>query len=261
MKPNIALALQEYATTNVPIDIITEKYGVSKSGLLYQVRINKLPHRDLIETRHRIYNFDLKKFQDDSADKYYWLGFIAADGSISKTGTCLSIQLKAEDISHLEKFRDFLDSNAKINLLWTNAGHLSCKININSRQFCDLLGAYGIVPKKSLIFMPTVDLIPIEYINDFLRGVFDGDGSISFTQRGQVSIKFTSGSKAFIEQILLWLKIDNKITVTQKTYSFSVTGNNKATAILDFLYQGSEEKNRLLRKYNRYLLINRPSVK
>ena len=47
--------------------------------------------------------------QIDSNNKAYWLGFLAADGSVK--GNELSIGLSSKDRGHLAKFLTFIGSN------------------------------------------------------------------------------------------------------------------------------------------------------
>ena len=60
----------------------------------------------------RKYTFNLNKFKEDSADKYYWLGFLGADGAI--VNNSLTIELKATDKEHLEKFNLFAENTNPI---------------------------------------------------------------------------------------------------------------------------------------------------
>ena len=191
----------------------------------------------------------------DSSDKFYWIGFITADGNISKNFLSLAIQLKGEDREHLEKFKKFICSDAPIKEVYTTQGHLSYKININSKELCVYLNDfYNVFPKKSLK-MVLADNIPKEYIKDYIRGFFDGDGSIYFTRKGQPTFSLSSGTKTFLETIKEKLDLDNVVNYSGQVWRISVTGVNKAIKILNFLYEGSSEFNRLDRKYNRYLSI------
>ena len=58
-----------------------------------------------------------------------------------------------------------------------------------------------------------------------------------------------------LETIKEKLDLDNVVNYSGQAWRISVTGVNKATKILNFLYEGSSEFNRLDRKYNRYLSI------
>src|SRR3989338_7583602 len=60
----------------------------------------------------------------------------------------------------------------------------------------------GILPRKSL----TIDFpnVPEVFTADFIRGVFDGDGSVYFEKRSRrypVRTSFVSSSQEFIEEL------------------------------------------------------------
>ena len=89
-------ALFDYHNTDKTITTILQETGLSKATL-YR-------HLDYKETfrakkKKRLYTFNIDKFKVDSHDKYYWLGFIAADGAINRNS--LSIELKSIDEEHL----------------------------------------------------------------------------------------------------------------------------------------------------------------
>jgi hypothetical protein len=52
----------------------------------------------------RKYTLDLTNIMTDSHEKYYWLGFLAGDGSVAKNEARIRLELKNIDLSHLQKF-------------------------------------------------------------------------------------------------------------------------------------------------------------
>ena len=62
----------------------------------------------------RKYFFNIEKIKIESHEKYYWLGFIAGDGSVQEQGRRLRIELKNDSLDILEHFREFMESNANI---------------------------------------------------------------------------------------------------------------------------------------------------
>ena len=104
-----------------------------------------------------------------------------------------------------------------------------------------------------MIFEIPEDKIPEQYMSHYIRGLFDGDGCISFNKWGQVSFSFCSGNLKVCEQIKEILKMDNVIAHGSGVYRISCTGNIKAKAIFDYMYQDSNPNNRLARKYEKYL--------
>lgn len=81
-----------------------------------------------IKTDNHKYRADYRKFKIiDSAEKAYWLGFIAADGCVyvRETNSTIRIQLNAIDKKHLEKFKKFMNSNVNIIDIIQTSGYAS----------------------------------------------------------------------------------------------------------------------------------------
>lgn len=247
--------LKLYYETNLTTTEIGKRFNCDRGVIEYYRKKKGLPQRPSYQGKKTTYYFSMESFVKDSIDKYYWLGFLAADGYINKKQTSIQLHLKSADVKHLEKFKKFAKTNAKINFMMTNHNHGSAYIRINSKELGLYLEQYNLVSHKSKDYEIPVDKIPAEYRSHFLRGMFDGDGSISYTRRGQVTFAFCSGSLKCIEQIKTWLGLDNAITFSSGAYKLAVTGNHKAPAIFDQIYKYSSERNRLDRKYERYLDI------
>lgn len=83
------------------------------------------------------YNKDYFK-EIDSFEKAYWLGFLYADGCITRfykdeklKSMSLEIMLQNDDKNHLIKFRDALDSNVPIKDKLVAGKYKSSRIVIN----------------------------------------------------------------------------------------------------------------------------------
>lgn len=120
----------------------------------------------------------------DTEGKAYWLGFLMADGCVykgsDKHSYRLQINLQASDKCILEKFQIAIESDYKIIEKQVN-GYDVVQLKINSTQLCQDLMRYGVVPRKSL--MCEMPKISYELIKHFIRGYFDGDGSISHARK------------------------------------------------------------------------------
>lgn len=207
----------------------------------------------------------------DNAEKAYWVGFIAADGYISKReGGCsnrLGITLSEKDIEHLYKFNKCLNSTYEIKTYKADESHYNinsrfCRLLMSSDKLVSDLEKLGIVEQKTLILkFPTIDQIPEQFVYDYIRGYMDGDGSISFCTKGYTKpsclIGFT-GQKDFLLNIQKYLGVKTKLTTKDNiTFQFNIGGNNQCLNILNKLYKNSTENSRLNRKYEKYLeLIN-----
>jgi hypothetical protein len=113
----------------------------------------------------------------DSDEKAYWLGFIAADGTVSLSGRqhAIRIDLQPRDLHWLERFRDTIAPGMKI----TRHGERSYSVGIGSQEMVKDVMALGIGPRKS--YNLTWPNIPDAFAIPFLLGYFDGDGSFQPT--------------------------------------------------------------------------------
>jgi predicted DNA-binding protein YlxM (UPF0122 family) len=249
---NLQNAINEYINTYISVDEICKKYNITKTRLL-----DNCKYRRGNANKGRKYNLNEDKIFNDSREKFYWIGFIAADGCIADNRT-LAIELKSIDKKHLQKFANFLETNKPIKDRINNLNVECSRITIHSVNIVNELAKYNVVSNKSKIFTIPVEKIPKEYIYDFVRGIIDGDGCIRINNHQQISLSFCSGNFECCKQLRDILGIDNKIKkdISSETWSFQVTGNIKAKAILDRIYENSNEEIRLDRKYNIYKTLN-----
>lgn len=117
----------------------------------------------------------------DTEEKAYILGFIAADGSITKYS--LRIELQERDKNILEKIKTALNSNATIKISYkeTSIGEKAyCRVHFCSKKLILALNKLNIFQNKTQnLQMPN---IPDHLFRHFSRGLFDGDGSLSITK-------------------------------------------------------------------------------
>lgn len=132
----------------------------------------------------------------DSKDKAYFLGLLYADGNIYKMRNRIQITLQNEDLYILENFKKYLNSSAK---LYLDKEKYS-KLILDSEKMTTDLIKLGCFPNKSLTLkFPTEEQVPNNLMNHFIRGVFDGDGSVYKGKKVKIggTVSFTS-SKEFI---------------------------------------------------------------
>lgn len=195
----------------------------------------------------------------DTAEKAYWLGFLAADGCNYQREHNASIILNVheKDIKHLEKFKQFCHTNAEIKSYIGYEGFSNqtpmCKIILNSKKISDDLIDKGILPNKSLILQPPHILE--EFYKPFILGYFDGDGSISKTSQYNnysISIQGTKEILTWICEVLDWdAKLEKRnINSNNNSYYIRCGGTNKPYQILNQLYNSCEIH--LDRKFNIY---------
>jgi hypothetical protein len=121
----------------------------------------------------------LEPLFNKTIESYYWLGFIAADGYISKTGHLL-ISQSDKDKENMDKMAIFLKTN--IYSFMRDSGYvkecLTHRINISDRVLgLKINEMFGVTGKK------TYTTIKLDFIETedqaiaFLCGIIDGDGS------------------------------------------------------------------------------------
>jgi intein/homing endonuclease len=155
--------------------------GITSAALGYKcpARPHKLGHNAILT-----YSKDF--FSIWSEASAYILGFLEADSwfkLIGKRSAMIKIALSIKDREHLELLRDILGSNAKIGT-WFNKNKKTsslteaCRFTINAPYWKDfLIGHLRInsIPKD----------IPIELLHHYIRGYFDGDGSIFYEKQSK----------------------------------------------------------------------------
>lgn len=204
----------------------------------------------------------------DTEEKAYWLGFLFADGNISKPKRVIQgvekpwyrieVSLKYEDVTHLEKFRAALQMEASIKKSHTNFEQCErARLAFNSKHMWNTLNNYGCTPCKSktLTFPNTSIFKDKTLIRHFIRGYVDGDGCLSYCDqnhsRAHLSIL---GTKNVLEHIQDWIPLQFKLQVYGKSeenvQQLSIVGKT-AFFIANYLYSNCTI--RLDRKYNKYL--------
>lgn len=205
----------------------------------------------------RKYKINEKFFDTWSDEMAYVLGVIAADGCVAfNHGYVVSLGVAVKDIAWLMDIKKIIDTDQP---LYTHPRQLYVNLRMNSKYLVNQLISMGITPRKSkTLKFPDV---PEKYISHFIRGYFDGDGCIHFNPYGDngVSLSCTiCGSENIIDNIQ---NIFNKVygkTVGHKRsrpgcYQWRLHGNKSSKVFFEWIYQNSEEKTRLERKYNRYI--------
>jgi hypothetical protein len=116
----------------------------------------------------------------NSEPKAYFLGFLAADGYVAKSGKWVACCVSETDVHILEEMRLAMGSGAPIAAKISRGGYPNTKpqrvITFCSRKLIGDLASLGIVPGKSKTL--TYPLIPADVERHFLRGLLDGDGWI-----------------------------------------------------------------------------------
>ncbi|ALA07266.1 putative endonuclease [Brevibacillus phage SecTim467] len=140
--------------------------------------------------------FNENFFNEWSPEMAYVLGFIYADGNLSNN----RFRIQIKDLDHIEKLADTLGMDRSYIFTRTDKkyGKESYGISASRRDVAARLIALGVTPNKSRSM--TFPEIPKEYLRDFIRGYFDGDGTVGCYSK-QLAVRFTLGAEKFAKRL------------------------------------------------------------
>lgn len=226
---------------------IAKQFGVTHGKIQYILRKHKIPIRQ--GNQNKKYVCDDNYFSIiDSHEKSYWLGFLTADGSVSKKDNEISIGLSYRDIDHVEKFKSAIQSNSKIYIydsIVNGKSHKCCKFCFYSPSMKKDLAIHNVVPNKSKTLKISTK-IPKQFVNSYLLGIIDGDGSFFIDKENQTHFSLI-GSKSEIKSIQSILIKNcnlNKSKIQQEKRSkqmwyLNYGGNAVISKLVNYLYKNS----------------------
>lgn len=206
----------------------------------------------------------------DTEEKAYWLGFLMADGWISrsdKTNSCVvGLELQYGDIGHLRKFNKSINGNYNIVDTWkkcpisTNPNKFNhlCSLRIFSVHMFESLKSLGFSKDKT--YSCSIPSIDNELLRHFIRGYYDGDGILCFTNKS-FHVDFITASNSLFNDIKQILFNNNfKFSFSSydsnygtRTYRIYINKNADKVKFLDWIYECSNIY--LDRKYKKYLKV------
>lgn len=184
------------------------------------------PRSRVIYIKMAKYSYNLDVFYREDAVSYYLLGVFITDGNVFIGKNYKKCTIVSKDKVWLEAIRNLICPALPIR---KNKDYERYDVVFCSTAICDWLIERNCKPNKSLSL--TCPPIPNRHISDFLRGVWDGDGSIAIKD-GESEL--TTGSLEFanaIAQTLYNLGISSK-TEIKKQRQCSVRQGNKIVTII-----------------------------
>lgn len=201
--------------------------------------------------------------QIDSEAKAYWLGFIFADGYIqpppkdeTKMKYVFSFCLAYQDIGHLKKFNDFMgfvgDKVYIDYLLVNDVKKPRCKWSVGNKHLWETLNMLGCTPRKTLTLK--APKIPDELVRHFIRGYFDGDGTLgSYGKYKQPSCSIV-GTMNIIDYIIKYHGTKGAVYNHKGHKPETITLSYASKKAIDFIkYIYDDSTIYLDRKYNKFL--------
>lgn len=214
--------IKEYQKGNSYRDL-GKKYGCDPSTIGNILKAYESEARTLSQARRNFLNYTLNEdvfSKIDTPDKAYWLGVMYSDGYISKTNkytNYFGLTIAKKDREWLEKMKSFLNYSGEIKeYLTTESSYVKnspyVKLLIGNNKIVKDLEKWGVVEHKTTKIN---SLPPIDFLDDFIRGYIDGDGSL-LKKRPCFQI---SGNKDFLLKIASYFNIPYSLYVDKTIYS------------------------------------------
>lgn len=179
------------------------------------------------------FNHDYKILTNGSLESAYWLGFIAADGSITKKqGNItqrLSVGTATQDRPHLEAFAKYISFTGAITTHKTaNFSSLCFRL---SEEELEYLYNLNIVPCKSLVLKPPT-MVSVKTELAYIKGYIDGDGCIKYKGKNKDLPNINIlGTVAILEWIKDVLNSSHKIRKKNNIHSIDICGSTARNVV------------------------------
>lgn len=212
-------------------------------------------HNSYVHYECRVFKYNENFFNEiNTEEKAYWLGFLYADGCLH-CGTRkemykkqyfanIGLSSSIKDEEHLQKFSNIFNRQLNKRI---NGGHSVCYVSLHNENICYALYLLKL-HDRDLKFIK--NLLSEDMLRHFVRGFFDGDGSVALNgKKGtniQLQVHFACYSYEFardLEEIIVD-KVGLKRTTIYKVNHANCWyvhhgGNNNLQRFYIWLYNGS----------------------
>ena len=262
-KVNYDLIIKDFES-GMSLTQIEKKYSYNRQSI--SIILKRMGY-NIVNEWNRIKFNNLVFDSIDTEEKAYWLGFIFADGYISKHNKgqkpryAFELCVKGGDDNHMVKFNNFMGYEGvniyrgKVSL--NGKTFPRSRFCVNNKHLWETLNSYGCTPQKSLTLkFPDINIFSSkDLIRHFIRGYFDGDGYLSYRKKNKLypAVGFI-GTKEMLESIIKYTNIPASSIRKDKrhqhnTYSL-IYKLEDSLSLINYMYNDSTIY--LDRKYYRY---------
>jgi LAGLIDADG DNA endonuclease family protein len=239
---------------------IAASYRMSVSGIQIILHKNGIKPRTPTQTRSRHFTINEDYFASvDTEEKAYFLGFLYADGCNVEERGVIQMQLQARDSYILERLNHAIGSNRTLKFYKreTESHQDKYLLRITCKKLSEDLCKLGCHARKSLTLkFPTQEQVPPHLLHHFVRGYFDGDGTIYekrdvFQYRVSmcVSDDFGQSFKEVIEK-LFGMHVSIVYKKNNKIREAVISGGSQMPIIMEWMYKDATIY--LKRKYEKW---------
>ncbi len=177
----------------------------------------------------------------------YFLGWAESDGNVMFKKGIYSYTLTSKDKEIIDLFKNYIPDSK----IYFKEKEEIYYLRVNHKNFVKKLISLGITPNKA----NSIKMKNYSFNNHFVRGVFDGDGSVrNINLSKKYEAKITSGSIEFVKQLREFLEENNiKTSVYKNGKCYNITTTNKKSTFefYKFLYKDCDNLF-LKRKYLKF---------
>jgi hypothetical protein len=177
--------------------------------------------------------------------KAYALGLFYTDGN--NRGRRIIWNLQSSDAHILGKLKRELEYTGPLLIRFPKVNKdkkfgkskQQTSLEITSKQLGTALTKLGAPPRKTFkVRFPTADIVPVHLMSHFLRGVLDGDGSVSGKKHVRIAFagnpEFVQGLRNYLVSLLGQLP---KIVPSKRIASAYVCQSGQLRTLRDYLYK------------------------
>ena len=199
----------------------------------------------------QVYTINQHYFDEiNTPEKAYILGLLYTDGNRNKREGHYQITLKLQDrdVDILYKIQQLMNYNRPLKFIEKIKEHPTHRnqyaLIIDNKQIAVSLERWGIIPNKTE-YVTFPSFLNNELIPHFLRGCWDGDGTISHNPKEQRTSLI--GTYALVSKIKEFLEDKLHVHFTlrkagckmESIYTISLHGRLQLKTFLDYLYNNS----------------------
>lgn len=232
---------------------------IKRSPASIQSKVRFLPFQQKVK-KHFV---NSRFFKTWSPEMSYVLGFIAADGNICHSGRAHTLHIACDDEDVIQKIKQVMAYDGPIHQKCRINGKISYSLRICDPLIFNDLNNLGVTERKSLTFIPPQ--IPPNLTCHFVRGFFDGDGSVSLRgskeYKSKLVVNMYTASQKMADYLYILIRsllpelYHGKVCralAHQKTPYYTIhLGHHASVGIFKYMYNGATIF--MNRKYTKFI--------
>ena len=156
-----------------------------------------------MSTTYKKHKYNESFFEEMTNDLAYIIGFTLTDGNIYQN--TLGWQVQKRDEALLMQFRDLLCPTKSLGSIEQTmpSGTIarSVSFRVNNKNIREKIEKFNLTPRKTYTARIPMTVLESKYYPDCIRGIIDGDGSISL-RRNSKTLEMCSASREFMQDFM-----------------------------------------------------------